>query len=135
MSGPKRILSIGNGSTGLLRNAVMSAVGYCVNSPRDPKDYYQLIELDRFDLVVIGHTVPKDERIALIKQIRLRRQGLPILTLYTSPDAQDRAADCEVNALDGPEALLRTIHAYIGDPESRTVGSPEPLAFPRLHSE
>ncbi len=103
----------------------MSAMGYCVNSLSNPKDYYQLLELDRFDLVVIGHTVPKDERIALMKQIRLRRQGLPILTLYTSPDTRDRAADCAVNALDGPKALLRTIHAYIGDPESRTVGTPD----------
>jgi len=127
MTGHKRILSVGKDPVVVqLRNAVMAAAGYRVSSPHGMADIPKLLESERFDIVVLGHTIPRGERIKLIKSIRAQAKNVPILSLYTSPDTMDRTADCEVNALDGPEALLRGIHDCIGEPQGPTrIGRPE----------
>ena len=122
MTRRKRILSVGKDPVVVqLRNAVMAAAGYRVNSPRTFDDIPGLLENEPFDIVVLGHTIPRRERIALIKRIRGLQKNVPILSLYTSPDTLDRLADCEVNALEGPEALLRAIQDCIGEPGSQAA--------------
>ena len=122
MTQRKRVLSIGKDPVVVqLRNAVMSAAGYRVSSPHSVDDIPKLLENEPFDIIVLGHTIPRAERVALIKRIRALGKKVPILSLYTSPDTMDRLADCEVNALEGPEALLRAIHDCIGDAKGGTT--------------
>ena len=127
MTSRKRVLSIGKDPVVVqLRNAVMAAAGYRVSSPHSIDDIPKLLESEPFDIVVLGHTIPRKERIALIKRIRALGKKVPILSLYTSPDTMDRLADCEVNALEGPEALVRAIHECIGDAQGGpTIGRAE----------
>lgn len=123
----KRILSLSKDQIVLqLRNAVMSMAGYRVSSPAQTEDALIMLAKERFALIVIGHTFSRKERRELIKRLRDANPNIPILSLYTSPDTMDRMADCEVNAQDGPEALLRAIHDCIGDPNGPTmIGKPE----------
>ena len=127
MTQRKRVLSFGNDPAVVqLRNAVMAAAGYRVSTPHSPDDIPKLLESESFDIVVLGHTIPRKERVELIKRIRALQKNLPILSLYTSPDSMDRLADCEVNALEGPEALVRAIHECIGDAQGGpTIGRAE----------
>jgi DNA-binding response OmpR family regulator len=87
---PRRILSL-SANTGLLimRNDMLAQVGYQVHSPRRPAEAIPLLVGGRFDAVVCGHSIEKQERDRLICEIRACYPKLPIVFVYAAPDEAD----------------------------------------------
>jgi len=124
MPSKQRILSTGRDvATIKLRNAVLTMAGYEVVSPATIEEIPGLCSRESFDLVVLGHSLARAERVDVIRKIRAVC-SVPILSLYTAPDTRDRLADREVNALEGPEALLQAMRECIESHSAASQPSP-----------
>jgi len=125
MASKQRILSTGRDlATIKLRNAVLAMAGYEVVSPATIEEVPDMCAREPFDLVVLGHSITRAERVEVIRNIRAVC-SVPILSLYTAPGTRDRLADCEVNALEGPEALLQTMRECIESQSAASKPSPK----------
>ncbi len=66
-----RILSISRNQRLLaLRNDALALAGYKVASPREPNEAVLLLSQERFDAVVVGHSVEPEIRRILIPAVR-----------------------------------------------------------------
>src|SRR5215468_5052517 len=76
---PGRILSVTyDHSLSRTREMLFSAEGHRVASVLSTVAAVQLCEQKAFDLIVIGHSIPLDERKSLLTEIR-QRCGTPVL--------------------------------------------------------
>ena len=76
-----RILSISFDSiVGMARNAMLAHAGYAVSPATSTTRAFELLNAMRFDLVIIGNTVPPAERRLLFLEIK-RKFNAPILLM------------------------------------------------------
>jgi DNA-binding response OmpR family regulator len=109
----KRILTISNNARLLsLRNEVLAMAGYAVCSPREPAEAPALAASEHFFAVVIGHTVRRDERKALIASLRSVSTA-PIIFVGPRDGEHEPAADYNVAIEENPAALLRALQDYL----------------------
>src|SRR5689334_15575904 len=59
----------------------------------------------RFDLVVLGHTIPLDDRLELVKIFR-QNSSSPILSVRRSDETLRPETEYSVDSLAGPQALV-----------------------------
>lgn len=113
-----RILSVGEKTTRLLsRNNALTAAGYSVATPRRPEEAPLLLRQDRFDAVVIGHSVPNPLRAQVIQELKAAAPQVPVIFVFASPLADDgEGADFSVDVSDGPIELLRKLGQYFRGP-------------------
>lgn len=104
-----RILSVGNDHHLLpLRSMVLESAGFDVIEAYSVNDALRLAQSDAVDLVLICHTVPKQEQKRLIAAIRERRRLMPVLCVIAHDFAM--AADNCIITDNAPQLLLEALH-------------------------
>jgi DNA-binding response OmpR family regulator len=106
-----RILSISRNPRLLaLRNDALALAGYKVASPREPNEAVLLLSQERFDAVVVGHSVEPEIRRILIRAVRNLRPNIPIVFVFRAPEsAEEPLADLSIDLTDGPMPLVSAL--------------------------
>ncbi len=115
MAGPlatgKRILSVSRDRTFLRpRNDALALAGFSVSSPRWPEEAVHILLHTDIDVIVLGHSIPKTERMALTAQFRALRPGVPVIVIFEEKPEEDETADAFVPVRASPEVLIAAIH-------------------------
>jgi len=92
-----------------MREMLFSSAGYRVCSVLSTSAAVKQSESGVFDLIVIGHSIPLNERRFLLHELR-GRCTTPTLVLYRLGEARMAGADHVFDAAEGPDVLLETIH-------------------------
>jgi DNA-binding NtrC family response regulator len=113
-----RIVSVSNNLRLLInRNDALAIAGYSVVSPRVPEETPLLLHRERADAVVIGHSIPAEERETLIAAIRAVTPALPIIFVYQKPaGAPEPRADVSLDVTDSPGPLIEYLVAKLERP-------------------
>ena len=107
----KKILSVSRDRTILLsRNDALAIAGFSVSSPKQPEEAVHILLTTEIDVIVLGHSIPKKERMSLSAQFREIRPGVPIIVLFEDRPEPDEKADAFVPLRAGPEVLIGAIH-------------------------
>lgn len=103
----RKILSISYDRTLLTtRGMILSAAGYKVRSLLGLEAALAEAGLNEFDLVIIGHSIPLEERNKILRRLR-KFSRAPILALWRlGPEERLDEADYQLEASQGPIALL-----------------------------
>src|SRR5579864_2263042 len=106
---PRKILSIAkDASLATTRYLLFSNAGFQVTSALTTADAIQHCRLDEFNLVVIGHSIPTQEKKVLLESIQ-KRCGTPVLALYRRGEGKLEGADYVLDSSEGPAALLERV--------------------------
>jgi CheY-like chemotaxis protein len=109
---PARILSVAyNGALRQTRHLLLEKRGYEVTSAGDRMESIEHCRTKRFDLVILGQTVPFFDRRAILAELRARSDA-PVLSIANRND-QIANADYHFHPGDGPVALLATVERII----------------------
>src|SRR5919204_64924 len=65
-----------------------------------------------FDLVIIGHSIPRNDRAALIEQVKAHNHGR-ILSLRRQGEEPIAGVDHSVESSEGPDVLLAAVKAAL----------------------
>jgi DNA-binding NtrC family response regulator len=104
-----RILSVSHDpSLAATREMLFSAAGFEVTSVSTIGEAIQLCVSGTFELVVIGHSIPLQQRELLLKEVR-RQCAIPTLALYRVGETQLTGADYIFDSAESPELLLETV--------------------------
>jgi len=107
----KKILSVSRDRNILLsRNDALAIAGFSVSSPKHPEEAVHILMATDIDVIVLGHSIPKEERIALTAQFRAVRPRVPIIVLFEGTPERGETADAFVPLRGGPEVLIGAIH-------------------------
>ncbi len=112
-AGSIRILSIAyEPSLERTRTLLLKQEGYEVTSALDTAEARQTAETSSFDLFLIGHAAPVEERVELLKWLRSRFATTKVLMLTTARRHEHDfpGADCVVDAGD-PQRLLDAVRS------------------------
>jgi len=100
------VLSVGSDRVLLsLRDKVLRAAGYVV------REYFpaQITSCEHdFEVVILCHSIPNEQRRRIIYFIRSQKPNAPIVLVRADGDCSDMV-DATVHGLDGPQALLDCI--------------------------
>ena len=107
----KRILSVSRDRTFLLpRNDALAIAGFSVSSPKQPGEAVHILLTSDIDVIVLGHSIPKEERLDLISKFRSVKPAVPVIVLFDEKPEKDEPADAFVPVHAGPEVLIGAIH-------------------------
>lgn len=105
MQGYTRILSVGHDHHVLsLRSRILRRAGFDVIEAYSASDALRLAQSDAVDLVLVCHTLPRQEQRSIISEIRKHRRLMPILCVIANDfvlSAEERA-----DAAHAPQLLL-----------------------------
>lgn len=73
-----------------------------------------VLQLTKFDLVILDHTLRKDDRVDLIQVIR--KTGITTRILMLHKSGADCGADLHLDSREGPDALISAIDSVIKRP-------------------
>lgn len=108
-SQPAKILSVANDmSLASTREMLLSSAGFQVSSALTVGQAIQLCATEEFALVVIGHSIPRDHKQWLLKELR-GHCATPILALRRPGEAPLIEADYTFDSTEGPALLLGVV--------------------------
>ena len=99
------------------RTYVLKSAGYDVIEALTIADAWHKLRKIEFDLVILCHTVPREERRRMAMEAKARKPRVPILALHAGPDYMSEADAC-IDNLSGPQALLEWIKILIHKEDS-----------------
>lgn len=100
------VLSVGSDRTLLnLRDEVLRAAGYAVRE-HVPSELSE-VGNGGFDVVVLCHSIRREEMRRIIRRIRHANPNIPILLVRADGEAE--MVDASVHGLDGPQVLLDSV--------------------------
>ena len=102
-----------------LRSALLRSAGYIVQTETPSALTIEFLLDGDFDLIILCHTIPDDDRWRLISDVRSHRQAMPILALRAN--GQTLLNEGELHSLDGPEALLETVARMLEQHHNQAV--------------
>ncbi len=106
---PAKILSVANDmSLASTREMLFSSVGFQVSSALTVGQAIQLCAAEEFALVVIGHSIPRDHRQWLLKELR-SHCTTPILAIRRPGEAPLIEADYTFDSTESPSLLLEMV--------------------------
>ena len=115
---PASILSISYDAPLLhTREWILKAEGFDVTSACGFVEAEEKCRSASFDLAIMGHSIERKDKIALIKEFKKRSQA-PVLSLLRHGDGPLPEADHWVEAAEGPTALLQAVRTAL---EKKTV--------------
>jgi DNA-binding NtrC family response regulator len=105
----KRILSISYEPSLLLtREMLLSDAGFEVTSAKTLRGALECCKKSRFDLVIVGHSIPKEDKRDVVKQIR-QLSLAPVLSIRRHGEEPLPEATHSIDSIAGPEALLKAV--------------------------
>lgn len=105
----KRILSISYDLSLLLtRQLILQQAGYQVASALGFVDAMRISRNGKFDLAIIGHSIPVHDQEALLQAIKKCCRA-PVLSLHRSNEEPLPGADFGLDAAQGPNELLSVV--------------------------
>jgi hypothetical protein len=108
---PPRILSLGYDDVLMtVRTILLRQAGYDVFEIWSVDEAIKQIRLGRYDLVVMCHTVPADQRDTLIAAIHSLALNTPFLCLSSTPE-YSHLEQCPPACSTAPEFLVDVSHA------------------------
>ena len=114
---PPRILSIGRDCDLLsTRNLVLRKAGYAVAGTTDLQRAVQLLRRVWFDMVILCHAIPKDQREEAVWEIKRVQPRTNVVALRSGGEALDAQVDGIVDSFN-PENLLESIAEILKQPE------------------
>jgi DNA-binding response OmpR family regulator len=110
----RRILSISYDLSLLTtRQMLLEQAGYQPISALGFTDAVQRCREGKFDLAIIGHSIPQKDKRALVQEIRQSCKA-PVLSLYTTSEGPLEAAEYAIDANEGPAAVLNMVNQIVG---------------------
>ena len=112
----KSILSISyNQSLLLTREWMLKEAGYDVTSAIGLTEAMVQCSQASYDLVIIGHSIPRPDKLVLIAEIK-RNRFVPILSIDRHGEHGLPEADVWVDSIEGPEVFLSVVHKILHSP-------------------
>jgi CheY-like chemotaxis protein len=113
----KHILSISYDKPLLVtRQFVLEKAGYRVSSAFGFAEALELCsKCDDFDLVLMGHSMPQKDKMALLAILRPKCTA-PLLSIRRHDEEPLREADYSVDAFDGPLVLMDAVKLALDNP-------------------
>ena len=109
MDRPPSILSISYDESLLHTRAwILKSAGFNVTSALGFDQAVSHCQNGAFDLVILGHSIPREHKESLIKLVRNRNHSR-ILLLRRPGDPVLADTDYSLDAFDGPEALISAV--------------------------
>jgi DNA-binding response OmpR family regulator len=106
---PAKILSVSHDkSLAATREMLFSSAGFHVSSALTAGQAIQLCATEEFALVVIGHSMPPEERKWLLKELRDRCTA-PVLALRRLGEQPLTGADYILDSTENPALLLEAV--------------------------
>jgi len=106
----RRILSVSRDRAVMLaRNDALAVAGFSVVSPRHPGESAQILATSDIDIILLGHSIPYQERTDLVHRYREMGAKAPVIVLYDGQPQEGEVADAFVSIDDGPEELIHAI--------------------------
>lgn len=106
---PGKILSVADdASLATTREMLLSSAGFQVLSVLSVSQAIELCATEEFALVVIGHSIPRDQRQWLLKELR-SRCTTPVLAFRRPGEAPWIEADYTFDSSEGPALLLEMV--------------------------
>jgi DNA-binding NtrC family response regulator len=104
------------------RNDALALAGFTVVSPRSPEQTLLLLHQEKFDAVIIGHSIEPELRKRLIASIHEASPGLPIAFVFLPAEdpGEEPLADFAVDISHGPMPLLQALRRHL---ETKREGS------------
>ncbi len=110
----KRILSISYDDAIMkTRHYVFEHAGFDVISAWGFSDAIAQCHDAKFDVVVLGHTLPPQDKTALVSP-QGERCGSPVVSIRKPGQSKHPDADYSVDSAEGPEALLAPAREALG---------------------
>ena len=126
---PKSVLSISyDSSLATTRQMLLEQAGYTVTSAFGFLQAMERCHSSEYDIVLMGHSIPRSEKSALVTVIR-QHCDAPILSIRVQGDPPLTEADYSVQADEGPTILLAGIRAILEAREKKAAASVLPYAF------
>jgi DNA-binding response OmpR family regulator len=91
------------------RDLVLRKAGYTVTSALGFVDAICLCRESKYDLAIIGHSIPLPDQQALLEEVR-NSCSAPVLSLFRSSDGALKGADYDLDAMEGPDALVSAVN-------------------------
>jgi DNA-binding NtrC family response regulator len=98
------------------RSLVLLKAGYAVRDAMTVRGAMRVFQQGEFDLVLICHTIPEDERLQLMAALKAVSPSVKIITIRKDGEVSAHLADGSVFSLDGAEVLLATIANVLDSP-------------------
>ncbi len=110
----KRILSVSYDHPLLVtRQLILEQAGFDVSSAYGFAEALEICKTRHdFDLILMGHSMPQKDKIALIAALRSKCRT-PLLSILRHGDSPIPQADYSVDSNDGPAALLEAVKAAL----------------------
>jgi DNA-binding NtrC family response regulator len=111
----KRILCISYDESLLItRKMILEQAGFEVIPAIGFAEAEEHCENDpRFDLIILGHSMPRKDKTALIGALR-RQCNAPVLSIRRHNDPPLPEAEFSIDSYDGPDALIEIVNRAIG---------------------
>ncbi len=111
--GPKKVLNV-SADLSLLetRRAILERAGCLVSCASNAVDVVQLCRKETFDAVVLGHSLPKRQKHAVIQAVRKYNPAARIIGLYMISTAEAVGTDIVIDSHDGPDILIEAIRQH-----------------------
>ena len=102
------------------RELILDAAGIEVHTALDIQKAMWLFEKNRYDLIILGHSIPLDERRLIAQRLRAV-SSTPILAISRAGERSTVPAEHHVNAADGPRRLLNVVRGILKMAEPPTA--------------
>jgi DNA-binding response OmpR family regulator len=109
----RRILSISYDRSLLeTRQMLLESAGYSVTSAHAFVNGYQECCQGKYDLILMGHSMPREDKTVLVAAIR-KNGNAPVLSIRRHGDAPLTGAEYSIDCDEGPVALLAMIETAL----------------------
>jgi DNA-binding NtrC family response regulator len=95
---------------------ILQKAGFMVTQAIGRAAAEQQLKQAKFDLLVLGHTLSKDDRHHLPYKARKADENMRILVLHAS--GKHPAVDIAMDSREGPEAILRAVSSLLAKKEA-----------------
>jgi DNA-binding NtrC family response regulator len=96
-----------------LREAFLKTQGYEVRSVMSIEEALLLASVQHFDALIVGHSVPLEDKKKLVTAVKDLWPRLPVLSVAVDPGVRETVADASVLGSAGPDALMGALDRLI----------------------